>query len=194
MLVLEDVPYRRLRYVGDDIPTIQSMIPQHTIQLNSFSKLLSPGLRVGVAFGPQQYMDRLGKTAQDTYITPSLLSQATVFEFIDRGLLAAQIEKLHNLYRPRLSELLAVLDAEMADLGTWAKPEGGFFVGVTLNKSVKAEALIARGLEKGIQLTNGRDFFADGRGDTFVRLPFCALTTDEIDEGVRTLAQVVRSL
>src|SRR5450756_2632752 len=83
---------------------------------------------------------------------------------------------------------------EMADLGTWARPEGGFFVGVTLNKSVKAEALIAKGLEKGIQLTNGRDFFADGRGDTFVRLPFCALTTEEIDEGVRTLAQVVRSL
>jgi len=109
-------------------------------------------------------------------------------------LLPAQIEKLHNLYRPRLSRLLTTLDAEMADLGTWARPEGGFFVGVTLNKSIKAETLITKGLEKGIQLTNGRDFFADGRGDTFVRLPFCALTTDEIDEGVRTLAQVVRSL
>jgi 2-aminoadipate transaminase len=194
MLVLEDLPYRRLRYAGDDIPTIQSMIPDRTIELTSFSKLLSPGLRVGVALGPQQYMDRLGKTAQDTYITPALLPQATVFEFIDRGLLPAQIEKLHNLYRPRLSRLLTTLDAEMADLGTWARPEGGFFVGVTLNKSVKAETLIAMGLAKGIQLTNGRDFFADGRGDTFVRLPFCALTTDEIDEGVRILAQVVRSL
>jgi len=194
LLVLEDVPYRRLRYAGDDVPTIQSMIPHRTIQLSSFSKLLSPGLRVGVAFGPQQYMDRLGKTAQDTYITPALLPQATVFEFIDRGLLPAQIEKLHNLYGPRLSKLLAALDTEMADLGTWARPEGGFFVGVTLSKSVKAEALIAMGLAKGIQLTNGRDFFADGRGDTFVRLPFCALTTQEIDEGVRTLAQVVRSL
>jgi len=139
-------------------------------------------------------MDRLGKTAQDTYITPALLPQATVFEFIDRGLLPSQIEKLHNLYRPRLSKLLAALDTEMADLGTWGRPEGGFFVGVTLSKSVKAEALIAMGLAKGIQLTNGRDFFADGRGDTFVRLPFCALTTQEIDEGVRTLAQVVRSL
>jgi 2-aminoadipate transaminase len=194
MLVLEDLPYRHLRYAGDDVPTIQSRIPHRTIQLSSFSKLLSPGLRVGVAFGPQQYMDRLGKTAQDTYITPALLPQATVFEFIDRGLLPAQVEKLRNLYRPRLSELLAALDAEMAHLGTWTRPEGGFFVGVTLNKNVKAEALIARGLEHGIQLTNGRDFFADGRGDTFVRLPFCALTTEEIDEGVRTLAQVVRSL
>ncbi|MHB8108126.1 MAG: PLP-dependent aminotransferase family protein, partial [Candidatus Cryosericum sp.] len=66
--------------------------------------------------------------------------------------------------------------------------------GVTLNRDVKAEALIARGLEEGIQLTNGRDFFADGRGDTFVRLPFCALTTKEIDDGVRALARVVRSL
>ncbi len=57
-----------------------------------------------------------------------------------------------------------------------------------------AETLIARGLEKGLQLTNGRDFFADGRGDAFVRLPFCALTTEEIDEGVRALAQIVQSL
>jgi DNA-binding transcriptional MocR family regulator len=82
----------------------------------------------------------------------------------------------------------------MADLGTWATPQGGFFVGVTLNKTVKAEDLMARSLNERIQLTNGRDFFADGRGDTFVRLPFCALTTEEIDEGVRTLARVVRAL
>ncbi|HWQ22403.1 MAG TPA: PLP-dependent aminotransferase family protein [Clostridia bacterium] len=194
LLILEDVPYRRLRYAGEDVPTIRSIVPQRTIQLTSFSKLLSPGLRVGVAFGPQPYMDRLGRMAQDTYITPALLPQATVFEFIDRGLLPAQIEKLHGLYRPRLSRLLGALDAGMSDLATWARPEGGFFVGVTLKKDVKAEALIARGLEEGIQLTNGRDFFADGRGDTFVRLPFCALTTEEIDEGVRTLAWVVRSL
>lgn len=194
LLVLEDVPYRRLRYAGNDVPTIQSMIPHRTIQLSSFSKLLSPGLRVGVAFGPQQYMDRLGKTAQDTYITPSLLSQAAVFEFIDRGLLPAQIARLHDLYRPRLERLLCALDTEMSDLGTWTRPQGGFFVGVTLNRDVKAETLIAKGLEAGIQLTNGRDFFADGRGDTFVRLPFCALTAGEIDEGVRALAQVVRSL
>ena len=194
LLVLEDIPYRRLRYEGNDIPTIQSMIPGRTIQLSSYSKLLSPGLRVGVALGPQQIMDRIGRTAQDTYITPALLPQAAVFEFIDRGLLPAQIEKLRKLYRPRLSELLAALDATMADLGTWATPQGGFFVGVTLNKTVKAEDLMARCLNEGIQLTNGRDFFADGRGDTFVRLPFCALTTEEIDEGVRTLARVVRAL
>jgi 2-aminoadipate transaminase len=194
LLVLEDIPYRRLRYEGRDVPTIQSMIPDRTIELSSYSKLLSPGLRVGVALGPQQTMDRIGKTAQDTYITPALLPQAAVFEFIDRGLLPAQIEKLRNLYRPRLSELLAALHAEMAELGTWARPEGGFFVGVTLNKGVKAESLIARGLEEGLQLTNGRDFFADGRGDAFVRLPFCALTTEEIDEGVRELARIVRAL
>lgn len=194
LLVLEDIPYRRLRYEGSDVPTIQSMIPERTIELSSYSKLLSPGLRVGVALGPQQIMDRIGKTAQDTYITPALLPQAAVFEFIDRGLLPAQIEKLRNLYRPRLSELLAALDTTMADLGTWAVPQGGFFVGVTLRKDVKAETLISKGLEEGIQLTNGRDFFADGRGDTFVRLPFCALNTEEIDEGIRMLARVVQSV
>lgn len=194
LLVLEDIPYRRLRYEGSDVPTIQSMIPHRTIQLSSYSKLLSPGLRVGVALGPQQTMDRIGRTAQDTYITPALLPQATVFEFIARGLLPAQIEKLRSLYRPRLSELLSTLNAEMGDLGTWAIPQGGFFVGVTLRKDVKAETLISRGLEEGLQLTNGRDFFADGRGDTFVRLPFCALSTEEIHEGVRALARVVRAL
>lgn len=194
MIVLEDVPYRRLRYAGEDLPTIQSLAPERTIQLTSFSKLLSPGLRVGVAFGPQPWMDRLGKTAQDTYITPSLLPQATVFEFIDRGLLPAQIQKLHDLYRPRLCALLSALDAEMADLGVWARPDGGFFVGVTLANGFKAESLIAQAMDAGIQLTDGRDFFADGRGDRFVRLPFCALTPEEIGTGIRSLAQVVRSL
>jgi 2-aminoadipate transaminase len=194
LLVLEDVPYRRLRYVGSDLPTIHSLLPGSTIQLTSFSKLLAPGLRVGVAVGPQDVMDRMGRTAQDTYITPSLLSQAAVFEFIDRGLLPAQIEKLHALYRPRLARLLAALDASMSDLGTWARPEGGFFVGMTLAKNVRAEDLIAAAQQAGILLTNGRDFFADGRGDNFVRLPFCALSGEEIDQGVSLLAQVVRAL
>ena len=194
LLVLEDVPYRRLRYAGSDLPTIHSLIPGRTIQLTSFSKLLAPGLRVGVAVGPQELMDRMGRTAQDTYITPSLLPQATVFEFIDRGLLPAQIEKLHALYRPRLARLLAALDASMGDLGTWARPEGGFFVGVTLTKNVRAEDLIAAAQKAGILLTNGRDFFADGRGDNFVRLPFCALSGEEIDQGVSLLADVVRDL
>ena len=194
LLVLEDVPYRRLRYAGDDLPTIHSLIPARTIQLTSFSKLLAPGLRVGVAVGPQEAMDRLGRTAQDTYITPSLLPQAAVFEFIDRGLLPAQIEKLHALYRPRLARLLSALDASMRDLGTWAHPDGGFFVGVTLTKNVRAENLIAAAQNAGVLLTNGRDFFADGRGDNFVRLPFCALSSEEIDRGVSLLADVVRSL
>ncbi len=194
LLVLEDVPYRRLRYAGEDLPTISSLIPERTIQLSSFSKLLSPGLRVGVGFGPQQYMDRIAKTAQDTYITPALLPQAAVFRFIDKGLLPAQIEKLHDLYRPRLAELLAALDRSMRDLGTWARPEGGFFVGLNLTRNVRAEELIAAGKDAGIQLTNGRDFFADGRGDNFVRLPFCALSTEEIDSGIAILADVVRSL
>jgi 2-aminoadipate transaminase len=193
-LLVEDIPYRRLRYRGEDLPTLRSLWPEGTIQLSSFSKLLSPGLRVGTAFGPPEKMNRLAKAAEDTYITPSLLNQALVYRFLANGWLDGQVEKLRALYGPRLEATLESLGQEMGELADWVRPEGGFFVGLTLKREVRAETLLAKGKEAGLVLTDGRGFFADGSGDRFVRLPFCALSVEEIKSGVHALAQVVRGL
>ncbi|MBN1180630.1 MAG: PLP-dependent aminotransferase family protein [Anaerolineae bacterium] len=192
--VIEDVPYRKLRYAGVDLPTLFELAPDRVIQMSSFSKLISPGLRVGFAVGPEPVIGQLAKMAEDTYINPSYLNQAMVAEFAHRGWLDAQIEVLKQLYTPRLQAMLAALETYLSGRADWRTPQGGFFVGMTLRAEVSADDLLRRAREANLLLTDGRGFFTDGGGDCFVRLPFCALTPAEIDVAIARLAQVVDGL
>jgi 2-aminoadipate transaminase len=192
--IVEDVPYRRLRYRGEDLPTLFSLAPDQVIQMSSYSKLISPGLRVGYVIMPESLAGRLAKVAEDTYINASYLNQAMVAEFIQRGWLGPQIAMLKALYEPRLDAMLGALDTHMADLAAWRRPDGGYYVGMTLHADVRAEDLLARAREANLVLTDGRGFFVNRDGDRFVRLPFCALTPEEIQAGIARLAEVVRAL
>jgi len=192
--IIEDVPYRKLRYQGEELLSLFDLAPDRVLQMSSYSKLISPGLRVGYVILPEPLVDSLAKMAEDTYINASFLNQAIVADFIRRGWLESNIAELRNLYEPRLYAMLEALEEHMADLGTWSKPEGGFFVGMTLEADVRADDLLSKGREANLLLTDGRGFFSNGGGDNFVRLPFCALTPDEIQEGIVRLAGVVRSL
>jgi 2-aminoadipate transaminase len=192
--IVEDVPYRRLRYRGQELPTLSSLAPDRVIQMSSYSKLISPGLRVGYVVAPDSLAGRLAKMAEDTYINASYLNQAMVADFIQRGWLEPNIARLKALYTPRLDAMLGALDIHVGDMGTWRRPEGGFFVGMMLQGDIRAEDLLKSAREANLLLTDGRGFFADGSGDRFVRLPFCALTPDEIEAGVARLAQVVHTV
>jgi 2-aminoadipate transaminase len=192
--LVEDIPYRRLRYRGEDLPTLREVAPEHVIQMSSFSKLICPGLRVGYVTLPDSLVNGVAKMAEDTYINPSFVNQAIIAEFMQRGWLAPQIAQLKNLYEPRLYATLQALETHFGDLATWRRPDGGFFVGMTLNADIQAERLLKAAQEANLALTDGRSFFADGEGDRFVRLPFCALTPDEIEEGIGRLARVVEQL
>ncbi len=193
--IIEDVPYRRLRYRGKDCPSLFDLGEDRVLQMSSYSKLISPGLRVGYVIAPQRLADRLAKMAEDTYINASYLNQAIVADFIRRGWLSSQIEELKGLYEPRLYATLEALGQHMGDLATWWKPDGGFFVGMILNGTVNTDELLDRAQEVNLALTDGRGFFVNRvNGNGFVRLPFCALTPDEIHEGVERLGNVVRAL
>jgi 2-aminoadipate transaminase len=192
--IMEDTPYRRLRYTGQEIPTMFDLAPDRVIRMSSYSKLISPGLRVGYVVAPPAVAGRLLKYAEDTYINCSYFNQAIVYDYIERGWLEKNISRLKNLYEPRLNTILKCLNQEMAQFGVWHKPKGGFFVGLMLNQEVKADELLAGAHKEGLVLSDGRGFFVNGGGDQFVRLPFCALTPDEIQEGINRLAKVVRSL
>lgn len=193
--VIEDVPYRRLRYRGEDLPSMFDLGPDRVLHMSSYSKLISPGLRVGYVVAPEPLASRLAEFAEDTYINASYLNQAMVAEFIKRDWLEPQIKELRGLYEPRLYATLQALDEHMEDLATWQKPDGGFFVGVTLNDSVDTDELLRQARDQNLLLTDGRNFFTERQnGNGFVRLPFCALTPQQIEEGVARLAGVVRGL
>jgi 2-aminoadipate transaminase len=135
----------------------------------------------------------LAKFANDTYINSSFFNQAIVYEFVRRGWLDENLVSLKDLYRTRLDAMLSALASNFADIATWPKPDGGFFVGMTLNAHIRPEDLFQRAKEAHLELTDGRGFFCSG-GERFIRLPFCALTPEEIQTGVSRLNEVVRSL
>jgi DNA-binding transcriptional MocR family regulator len=192
--IIEDVPYRPLRYRGTDVPAFFDLAPERVIQMSSYSKLIGPGLRVGTVILPEALAAKLLYFVEMAYICPTYLVQAMVYEYIQRGWLEENIAKLKLLYPPRLQALLDALDTHFTGLGVWPCPEGGFFVGLMLNGPVDADDLLARSRAAGLTILDGRDFFTDGSGANFVRLPFTALPPADLTEGVARLAGVVKEM
>lgn len=191
-LVVEDVPYRPLRYYGQEEPSFLSLAPQRVLQLSSFSKLLSPGMRTGYLLGPQAVAAKVARIAEDTYITPVLPTQGIIYEYCRRGLLDRNIDRLRDLYRPKLDATLAALASELAG-AEYARPEGGYFVGVTLPAGIDTKTLLAAAAESALVLTDGDGFFTSAPERTFVRIPFCSLSVEDVAEGVARLAAIVRA-
>ena len=192
-LLVEDAPYRLLRYRGIEEPTLYELAPERTLHMSSFTKLIAPGLRVGFMIGQPALISRLAKVAEDTYISAGYVAQGITHEWCRRGHLLPQIERLKKLYAPRLDACLAGLDTYMPDaLAT--RPDGGFFISVTLPDGVLATAVRAQAATRGLNLADGQAFFADGGGERFLRLPFCALSPREIDDGIGRLAESVRAV
>lgn len=192
-LLIEDAPYRLLRYRGREEPTLYELAPQRTLHMSSFTKLIAPGVRVGFMIGDPALIAKLAKVAEDTYISAGYVAQGITYEWCRRGLLPPQIERLKTLYGPRLEACLAGLDAHMPEAVPTC-PDGGFFISLTLPEGVLTTALRAQAATRGLNLTDGMAFFPEGGGERFLRLPFCALSPAEIDEGVRRLAECVRAV
>ena len=189
-LLLEDAPYRLLRYRGVEEPTVLSLAPARTLHMSSFTKLLAPGVRMGFVVGETSLIAKLAKAAEDTYISPGYLAEAVTYEWCRRGALEPQLARLKALYAPRLDACLAAVDRHMPTART-TRPDGGFFLSVTLPEGVATRALRERAQHYQLNLTDGEAFFPEGGGERFLRLPYCALTPVEIDEGVRRLARAM---
>jgi 2-aminoadipate transaminase len=192
-LLVEDAPYRLLRYRGKDEPTLYELAPEHTLHMSSFTKLIAPGVRTGFMIGEASLIARLARVAEDTYISPGYLAQGITYEWCRRGLLFPQIERLKQLYAPRLDACLAGLDKYMSDARA-TRPDGGFFVSLTLPEGVLTATVRAHAAGCGLNLTEGLAFFPEGGGERFLRLPFCALSPSEIDDGIRRLAESVHAV
>ena len=189
--IVEDSPYRPLRYAGRDVPTLWSLAPERVLHMSSFSKLLAPGLRLGYAVGPAGAIATLVKWAVDSYIGPVLPTQGMVYEYCRRGLLSPNIERLKEVYRPRLQTILSALEQHLPQ-ATWTRPEGGFYIGVTVSEGNDGVNLRAQAEEVGLKLSDGRGFFPHSAdGNRFLRIPFCSVTPEEIEEGVMRLARLL---
>ena len=189
LLVLEDDPYGLVRFDGEAPPTLFELEGgTHVAYSSSFSKTIAPGLRVGYFVLPNVLERELEALATSTYITPVLLGQATVFEFLRRGNFEPNLERVSTLLGARRDAMLEALERELPD-ARWSKPQGGYFVWLELPDGADAGALLERATAAGVTFVPGRDF---GGAPNTARLAFSFVSPDEIREGVRRLAALVR--
>jgi len=192
-LVLEDAPYRMLRYRGVEEPTVFSYAPERTLHMSSFTKLIAPGVRAGFMIGDAGKIAQIAKVAEDTYISPGYFAHGVTWEWCRRGLLKPQVERLKALYAPRLKACLDGIEQHMPD-ATATRPEGGYFISVTLPEGISTTDVRAAAAKRNLNLADGLAFFPNGGGERFIRLPFCALTPEQIAEGVKRLAESVKEV
>jgi 2-aminoadipate transaminase len=175
---------------------LRDLNPNRVLTLTSFSKLLSPGMRVGYMVGPASIVEAVTKQGEYSYLSPVLPTQAAVAEYIKRGWLQPNIDTLKAIYKPRWQAMLTAISSHLPGV-TASTPDGGFFVSITLPYNAHSSGLVERAKQIGLILTPGQPFFADPDigplpdGERFVRLPFCAVTPNQIDEGVRRLASLL---
>jgi 2-aminoadipate transaminase len=191
--VLEDDPYGLVRYEGDPPPLLHELEGGELVTYtSSFSKTVAPGLRVGYFVLPERLVASFERAAVSTYITPALLGEATVWEFVRQGRFEPNLERVRGLLKARRDAMLAGLERELGGAATWSRPEGGYFLWVDFADDVDAGDLLSRATEAGVPFVRGSDFFPGGEGGrSSARLAFSFASPDEIGEGVSRLAALL---
>ncbi len=192
LLVLEDNPYGLLRYEGDPLPPLYALDGgAFVIYLGTFSKILSPGIRLGWAAAPRPVLQKmnLGKQAAD--LCSSSMTQLFVATYFEQGDWRAYIDSLLALYRRRRDAMLEALAAHFPREAAWTRPAGGLFIWAMLPDYIDTTDLLARALREDVAFVPGRAAYLDGRGGSSMRLNFSGVDEQQIREGVRRIGAVV---
>ena len=183
--LFEDDPYGLIRFEGESLPALFDLTGKESIYSSSFSKTVAPGLRVGWFILPEGLAAEITETATSTYITPVLLAQATVHEFITRGLFEPNLRRVNGLLKARRDAMLDALEKNFAG-ATWSRPQGGYFIWLELPAGTIAKDVIDRA--EGVTAVPGTDF---GGAPNTLRLAYSFVSPDEIETGIERLAAAV---
>ncbi len=193
LLVIEDNPYGLLDFKAELRPPLRSLAPERVLYVGTLSKIFSPGIRVGWVAAPEPIRDRLVLLKEAADLCQSNLTQYVAERWLSTQPWLRQVEQYRNVYRERCEALLDELQAEMPAGCSWSEPTGGFFVWLRLPEGVDSSELLAKALGARVAYVPGRAFYADGAGGQELRLSFCFPVPEQIREGARRLAAVLRT-
>lgn len=193
-LIVEDSPYRELRYEGSDVPTIYSLSPDRVLHLGSFSKILAPGFRIGWILGAPELLDMIYVCKQSLDLCPPIFDQYLAAELMGSGLLDANLVKSIALYKSKRDLLLSLLEEYMPEGVSWTHPEGGLFLFLTLPEGFDTIAFYDKALDAGVAYVAGSFFHVDrSMARNTMRMNFSFMTHQKITEGVKLLAGLIKS-
>jgi 2-aminoadipate transaminase len=193
LLVLEDNPYGLLRYEGEALPPLYQLDGGvYVMYLGTFSKILSPGIRLGWVVAPPPVLEKINIGKQGADLCTSTLSQLMVQAYFERGDWRDYVSSLTDIYRARRDVMLEALAAHFPHHARWTKPAGGLFIWATLPDYIDTTDLLARALRDNVAFVPGAGAFLDARGRNSMRLNFSGSDEDQIREGIRRIGEVVK--
>lgn len=190
-LIVEDSPYRELRYEGEHIPTMYSLDPDRVIHLGSFSKIFAPGFRLGWAIAHPEILDKIYVCKQSLDLCPPIFDQYVAAEFLASGRLDQNLLKSIELYKGKRDLLLGLLEEYMPEGVSWTHPEGGLFLFLTMPEGFDAVKFYDKALDAGVAYVAGEFFHPDGSGKNTMRMNFSFMSPEKITEGVKLLAKLL---
>ena len=191
LLIVEDSPYRELRYSGEPVPSIYSLAPERTLHLGSYSKIFAPGFRLGWIIGPEPLLEQIFVCKQALDLCPPVLDQYMAAEFMGSGALDRNLQHTIAEYRRRRDLMLSLLEKYMPSGCSWTRPEGGLFLFLTLPQHIDTVALYDRALAAGVAYVAGSFFYLDGSHRNTMRLNFSFVAEEKFEPGIRLLASLI---
>jgi 2-aminoadipate transaminase len=193
VLLVEDVAYRELSFDGTAAPSLWSLGPDVVVQLGTFSKILTPGLRLGWAVGPGPVVRAMTAAKQNSDQCAGALGQLLMARYVTGGHLAGMLTRARALYRRRATAMVGALARHMPPTVRWTSPTGGFFLWLTAAEGVDTRALTGPAARLGVAYVPGAPFYPDGRGSNELRLAYSRADEAAIDEGIRRLATLLQT-
>ena len=193
IFVVEDNPYGLLGFDKPSPNAMRAEDSENVIYLGSFSKTIAPGFRVGWALVPQSLKEKLVIASESSILCPSNFTQLAISSYLADQPWRDQIASFAKLYKVRRDAALEALEKHFPKSATWTKPEGGFYIWVTLPPEIDTNALVPKAIVAKVAYVPGTAFYADGFGSWSMRLSYCHPTPERIKEGIKALGGVIKN-
>jgi 2-aminoadipate transaminase len=190
--IVDDNPYGDIRFSGDKIPTLKSYGGDEVIAVRSFSKIISPGLRIGWINGPAETLKYFEKVKQCTDLHTTSFGQYLIYEYMNQGYLEPHIELICVDYKAKRDVMLKTMHKTFPDGVTWTEPDGGLFLWVVLPSHVSAKELLPKAIKKKVAYVYGQPFYPHGEGENTLRLNYCNASHDNIEQGITRLGDLLK--
>ena len=194
LIIIEDSPYKELRYEGESYPTMYSMAPERVVLLGTFSKTFVPGFRLGWVLAPEEIIGRLIVAKQSADLCTPILNQEVAAKYMEKGYYDKNLQTTIDLYRHKRDLMHQYLTEYMPQGVTWTRPEGGLFLLVSMPEGLDAKELFEVAIKENVAFVIGEVFFCDGTGQNTMRLNFSYVSDEDMLEGVKRLGNAIRKL
>jgi 2-aminoadipate transaminase len=193
-VLIEDDPYGRLRFRGRDLPPMATHLPERSVLLGTFSKVISPGMRLGWLYAPLEMVDKLTIAKQAVDLHSANLGQRVIHHLVTTWKFEEHIQSIRDAYGRQCDVMINAIERQLPGEVRCTRPDGGMFLWATLPAGMSAMELFPRAIEKGVAFVPGHAFHASGGGDNTMRLNFSNSDEQRIEEGVRRLAAAIEGM